>query len=230
MPEALPPIGYFPKQTAVPDTWTYAPTVTSICSVSTCIGSAPEGWLQRWIHNDWGVFASPSDARSVIPEGAHGFTLFAYRLLPRRSRAMASPGKCASMHPACSTRSRKPPCSPNGAPKGELNPAPTTSPKSSANPHLLQRRRLPSHNLHIAPRAPHGLFGCCVRTGYRAGKRMLDLPMPTCLLSDKQPYEPCVEHLEPPGSQYAGSIMSAWHAPALAKRFRSTFGLPICGV
>lgn len=89
MTDVLAPIGYFAKQTAVPDTWTYAPTVTSICSVSTCIGSAPDGWIDRWIHNDWGFFASPADARSVIPEGAHGFTLFAYRLLPRRFTADA---------------------------------------------------------------------------------------------------------------------------------------------
>ncbi|MBL8220679.1 MAG: hypothetical protein JNL62_15720 [Bryobacterales bacterium] len=84
MAHALPLIGYFPKQTAVPRAWDHAPHVTSICSISTCIGSAPEGWMERWIHNDWGYFASVDDARSTIPQGARDFTLFAYRLFPRR--------------------------------------------------------------------------------------------------------------------------------------------------
>jgi hypothetical protein len=40
--------------------------------------------MDYWIHNDWGFFNSPADARSVVPSGRDEFSIFAYQLLPVR--------------------------------------------------------------------------------------------------------------------------------------------------
>jgi len=77
-------VGYFPKRTAVPAGWSAADPVDEICSVSTCIATAPEGWIDRWLHNALGLFNSVRDAESVIDPGSHGFSVFAYKLLPIR--------------------------------------------------------------------------------------------------------------------------------------------------
>jgi len=73
-------VGYFPKTTAVPAGWSYAGHVTELCSVSTCIASAPDAWLDFWLHNELGFFNTATDARAVIPPTATEFSLFAYRL------------------------------------------------------------------------------------------------------------------------------------------------------
>lgn len=68
--------GYFAKTTALPkDCWT-PPHVTEICSVSTCL-TTPVDWISKWRHNELGFFNTPADAR------VEGFSLFAYRILPR---------------------------------------------------------------------------------------------------------------------------------------------------
>ncbi len=77
-------VGYFPKHTAVPADWCGPPHVAEICSVSDCVSAAPSGWIDHWLHNDWGFFNTPTDAELVIPPGSRGFTIFAYRLLPVR--------------------------------------------------------------------------------------------------------------------------------------------------
>jgi len=78
-------VGYFPKQCEVPAGWQYAAAtshVIEICSVSGCIAPSPDGWIDHWLHNDWGFFNTPSDAGHVVPSGSTGFVIFAYRLLP----------------------------------------------------------------------------------------------------------------------------------------------------
>jgi len=82
--EAVKLIGYFPKNVAVPAGWSASTHVTEVCSVSDCVNSAPSGWIDHWLHNEWGFFNTRMDARLVVPSGADGFTLFAYRLLPSR--------------------------------------------------------------------------------------------------------------------------------------------------
>ncbi|MBL8179131.1 MAG: hypothetical protein JNK48_30930 [Bryobacterales bacterium] len=82
MTNELVSVGYFAKRTAVPKGWDGPAGVVAIGSVSRCIGSAPEGWMERWLHNDWGFFASEEEARSSVD--GDGYTVFAYRLLPRR--------------------------------------------------------------------------------------------------------------------------------------------------
>src|SRR6266550_639424 len=51
-----------------------------ICSVSDCIARSPEGWIDRWLHNEWGFFNTQVDAQLVPPSGSDGFAVFAYRL------------------------------------------------------------------------------------------------------------------------------------------------------
>jgi hypothetical protein len=76
--------GYFGKRTAVPPGWSASNCVDEICSVSQCVAPGPEGWLQHWLHNDWGFYNSPADALSVLPEDRTAYSLFAYRILLTR--------------------------------------------------------------------------------------------------------------------------------------------------
>jgi hypothetical protein len=73
--------GYFLKTTAVPPNWPDLARVEEICSVSTCICRAPEGWLDRWRHNQLGFFNTRAAALTLLPEERERFSLFAYRLL-----------------------------------------------------------------------------------------------------------------------------------------------------
>jgi hypothetical protein len=77
--------GYFPKTTGVPPGWTASDRVEEICSVSHCINSGPDGWIDKWLHNELGFFNTRSDAVAVTM-GDNSFKLFAYRLLPIRFR------------------------------------------------------------------------------------------------------------------------------------------------
>ncbi len=75
--------GYFPKETSLPDGWSVSAGVTEICSVSNCINHQPEGWIETWLHNDWGFFNRVSDTISMCEEPRE-FTVYAYRLWPQR--------------------------------------------------------------------------------------------------------------------------------------------------
>ena len=62
--------------------------VREICSASHCISSAPEDWIESWLHNDLGWFNRIADALSVVRhEHRTGFRLFAYRLHPQKFTA-----------------------------------------------------------------------------------------------------------------------------------------------
>ena len=74
-------VGYFPKRrTPVPD-WLQGIAADEICSVSECIAPGPTGWIEHWLHNDFGLFNSVDDARRVIPDDAADYLVFGYRLL-----------------------------------------------------------------------------------------------------------------------------------------------------
>ncbi len=79
-------IGYFPKiVVSNPDWLTDAPAVEEVCSVSECISTAPPNWIDKWRHNAMWVYDTPDLAWAVIPdEDRLRYTLFAYRILPRR--------------------------------------------------------------------------------------------------------------------------------------------------
>jgi hypothetical protein len=73
--------GYFPKRIAArPDGFSVA-GVREIASVSHCISSGPEDWVDHWRHNELGWFNTVADARSVVADAERAlFRLFAYRL------------------------------------------------------------------------------------------------------------------------------------------------------
>ena len=75
--------GFFMKRIEARPASLNAPDVREICSVSHCISSAPENWIQSWLHNDLGWFNRVADALTVVrPQERHQYRLFAYRLCP----------------------------------------------------------------------------------------------------------------------------------------------------
>ena len=57
--------------------------VSELASVSLCIADGPEGWVERWLHNDWGYFPDAETAWSMVPESSRrDFRLYAYAMLP----------------------------------------------------------------------------------------------------------------------------------------------------
>lgn len=77
-------VGYFLKRTARPDGWLLPESVVEVCSVSDCINPSPDGWIDRWLHNELGFFNTRDDARTMVADPGPDFHLFAYRLLPLR--------------------------------------------------------------------------------------------------------------------------------------------------
>ena len=83
--EAATLVGYFPKRRTPRPADLDIPGVDEIASVSTCIAGAPEGWMQRGLHNAWGFFDTPALAWETVPDSARpAFDLFAYELWPVR--------------------------------------------------------------------------------------------------------------------------------------------------
>jgi hypothetical protein len=78
-------IGYFPKRTERQPDWLKAPNVEEICSVSDCVSSGPEDWIEAWRHNEMWVFDTPELAWSIVPPAEReAFDLYAYFLFPVR--------------------------------------------------------------------------------------------------------------------------------------------------
>ncbi|MEX2387051.1 MAG: hypothetical protein WD534_04155 [Phycisphaeraceae bacterium] len=75
--------GFMPRRVAKRPNWLSCKDVEEICSVSTCVSEAPEGWIDHWLHNGAGFFNSEVVAWQVVPEQQKNeFELFAYRLWP----------------------------------------------------------------------------------------------------------------------------------------------------
>lgn len=77
-------IGYFPKQGVATPDWLQAQGVMEVCSVSECISPGPEGWINRWAHNEMWAFDDDQAAWAVVPGGSSNaaFRMFAYKLFP----------------------------------------------------------------------------------------------------------------------------------------------------
>ncbi len=76
-------IGYFPKRTMQRPDWLKAARVEEVCSVSTCMSAAPDGWIDAWRHNEMWVFDTPELAWSITaPSVRDEFDLYAYKLFP----------------------------------------------------------------------------------------------------------------------------------------------------
>ena len=75
--------GFFAKRIEPRPEFLHAPGVREICSVSRCISSGPENWINLWLHNDLGWFNRISDAiRAIRPGEESRYRVFAYRMYP----------------------------------------------------------------------------------------------------------------------------------------------------
>jgi hypothetical protein len=80
--------GYFAKQVNTNPGWLGEAVVREVCSVSLHVSTNPESWVERWLHNGFGWFNRPADARAVLPpDQAPAFRLFGYRVYPYVFRA-----------------------------------------------------------------------------------------------------------------------------------------------
>jgi hypothetical protein len=77
-------LGYLPKRRTPAPAWLDNPTVEEICSVSECMASAPPGWIDCWVHNDFGFCNSVEKALSLVPPGDDSYALYAFEILPLR--------------------------------------------------------------------------------------------------------------------------------------------------
>jgi len=76
-------IGYFPKRTMKKPDWLKSASVEEVCSASTCVSTAPDGWIDQWRHNEMWVYDTTELAWSVVPDSLREkFDLFAYQLFP----------------------------------------------------------------------------------------------------------------------------------------------------
>lgn len=76
-------VGFFPKLTMQAPPELVAAGVAEIASVSCCMSSAPDGWIDAWKHNDHGFYDTEDAAGSVVPaDAATAYDLYAYELVP----------------------------------------------------------------------------------------------------------------------------------------------------
>jgi hypothetical protein len=83
-------LGYLPKERILARTldpaWLAGATTEEVCSVSTCLASAPPDWIDLWVHNDWGFCNTIEAARSLIPPGTADYDLYAFAVSSTRYR------------------------------------------------------------------------------------------------------------------------------------------------
>ena len=87
-------IGYFPKKIEPATAAMAMPGVKEIWSVSECISSGPENWIDHWKHNEWGVYDTLELARSVCDTNSvESFCFLAFSLWSEQF------GKAVPRHP-----------------------------------------------------------------------------------------------------------------------------------
>lgn len=76
-------VGYLPKRTGDADK-TLAPFgVIDVASVSNCISSAPDDWVEHWKHNNEGFHDTEELAMSILPSSdVARYDLYAYPIVP----------------------------------------------------------------------------------------------------------------------------------------------------
>ena len=83
-------LGYLPKERILAGTldpaWFAGTAAEEVCSVSTCLASAPPGWIDHWAHNDWGFCNTIEAARSLIPRETADYDLYAFAVSSTRYR------------------------------------------------------------------------------------------------------------------------------------------------
>lgn len=78
-------VGYFPKRLYPPPPVLLEARVREIGSVSRCLSSGPPGWFDQGQHNDWGCYADPDTAWSMVPSTDRAdYRLYAYEVYPMK--------------------------------------------------------------------------------------------------------------------------------------------------
>ena len=76
-------LGYFQKRRTLRPDWRSGVDVDESLSVSTCIADGPDGWDERWLHNDYGAFPSIALASDIVPDDERSeYRLVAWRMVP----------------------------------------------------------------------------------------------------------------------------------------------------
>lgn len=75
-------LGYGVRRTDVPPGWAASTpaAVDEICSVSDCVNSRPDGWVERWDYNSACCYET-EEATTRTAEGRSSFRLLAYALV-----------------------------------------------------------------------------------------------------------------------------------------------------
>lgn len=84
-PDDLRTVGYFAKTLVRRPEWLAAPQVDFVCSVSdcSCATRSPDGWIDRWLHNDLWLFDTLAVLDQVIPvRSAAEYLRYGLRTLP----------------------------------------------------------------------------------------------------------------------------------------------------
>jgi len=79
-------VGFFPKVSCPRPEWLKGEEIKEICSVSDCIATGPQGWIDEWKHNELGFFDTEEFAMEVAKKDCKTYRLYAYKLYPLRFR------------------------------------------------------------------------------------------------------------------------------------------------
>jgi hypothetical protein len=71
--------GFLPKRVETAPDWLHCPAVMDVCSISSCVSSLPENWIDHWLHNDVFLYDTPELARRIM-DASGPYTVFGYRL------------------------------------------------------------------------------------------------------------------------------------------------------
>lgn len=86
--------GYMPKRTLRGEEWMKGVPFHELCTVSKCMSTEPEGWIDLWIHNELWHFDTMAIARSVVPPAdLPSYDLYAFRIFPWTFRE----GECLAL-------------------------------------------------------------------------------------------------------------------------------------
>jgi hypothetical protein len=76
-------VGFFPKLPCPKANGIKNKIIKEICSVSDCISTGPENWMDEWKHNtDFWFFDTEELARQIIKKDIDKYYLYAYKLYP----------------------------------------------------------------------------------------------------------------------------------------------------
>lgn len=77
-------VGFYPKITQPGSALSKDFPAIEICSVSNHISSAPDDWVEHWLHNELGFYDSEWAAMQIVRDDPAQYDLYAYKLAPLR--------------------------------------------------------------------------------------------------------------------------------------------------